>query len=165
LADGAETDPSDRRTGAISIHTDEKNLIAKKERALKRRVEAPEIGEVTLLNQLQTNALFPPLAEEFRSVHVSGAARVDGRKMCNSLFRAAEKLVATIIDGEAVLLQENNRILGVALNKEKIMADTVIATSGAWMNELLHPLDIQLDVSAQKAHIMHLQLPDQQTDD
>src|SRR5699024_7456562 len=124
-----------------------------------------EIGEVTLLNQLQTNALFPPLAEEYRSVHVSGAARVDGRKMRNSLLRAAEKLGATMIDGEAVLLQENNRMLGVAVNKEKIMADTVIATSGAWMNQLLHPLDIQFEVSDQKAQSMHLQLPDQQTDD
>src|SRR5690625_6011205 len=136
-----------------------------RERALKRREEAPEIGEVTLLNQQQTKSLFPPLAEEYRSVHVSGAARVDGRNLRNSLLRAAEKLGATMIDGEAVLLQENNRIRGVSLNKEKIMADTVIATSGAWMNELLHPLDIQFDVSAQKAQIMHLQLSDQQTED
>ncbi len=165
LAEDGETDTGYRRTGAISIHTDEKKLFAMRERALKRREEAPEIGEVTLLNQQQTKAFFPPLAEEYRSVHVSGAARVDGRKLRNSLLRAAKKHGATMIDGEAVLLQENDRILGVSVNKEKIMADAVIATSGAWMTELLHPLDIQFDVSAQKAQIMHLQLPDQQTDD
>src|SRR5699024_10980673 len=46
-----------------------------------------------------------------------------------------------------------------------IMADAVIARSGAWMNELLHHLDIQFDVSARKAQIMHLQLLDKQKDD
>src|SRR5699024_4177345 len=165
LAEDGETDTGYLRTGAISIHTDEKKLIAMKERALKRREEAPEIGEVTLLNQQQTKSLLPPLAEEYRSVHVSGAARVDGRNLRNSLLRAAEKLGATMIDGEAVLLQENNRIRGVSLNNEQIMADPLIATSGAWMNELLHPQDIQFVVSAQKSQVMHLQLPDQQTDD
>src|SRR5690625_6651880 len=80
-----------------------------RERALKRREEAPEIGEVTLLNQQQTKALFPPLAEEYRSVHVSGAARVDGRKLRNSLLRAAKKHGATVIHGDAILLQEKDR--------------------------------------------------------
>src|SRR5690625_1574357 len=56
LAADGETNTGYRRTGAISIHTDEKKLFAMRERALKRREEAPEIGEVTLLNQQQTKA-------------------------------------------------------------------------------------------------------------
>src|SRR5699024_5821601 len=40
LAEDGETDTGYRRTGAISIHTDEKQLIAMKERALNERVEA-----------------------------------------------------------------------------------------------------------------------------
>lgn len=163
LAADGETNTGYRRTGAISIHNDEKKLIAMKERALKRREKAPEIGKVSLLNQQQTKASFPPLAEGYHAVHVSGAARVDGRKLRNALLCAAEKHGAMIINGSATLLQENTRIVGVSVNNEKIMADSVIATSGAWMNELFQPLHLQFDVSAQKAQIMHLHLPNQQT--
>lgn len=160
LAHDGETDTGYRRVGAISIHTDEKKLIAMKERALKRREDAPEIGEITLLNEQQTNECFPLLAEGYRSVHVSGAARVDGRSLRNALLSAAEKHGATMIHGNASLLYEGTTIIGVKVDGESFMADSVIATSGAWMNELLAPLDVQFDVTSQKAQIMHLQLPD-----
>lgn len=154
-----ETETGYSRVGAISLHTDEKKLNAMQERAIKRRGDAPEIGDVTLLNDQETKSFFPVLADGYRAVHVSGAARVNGRSLRDALLSAAARHGAVTIYGHADLLQEGENIIGAIVNGEKISADIVIAASGAWMNELLEPLGVQFAVTAQKAQIMHIQLP------
>lgn len=154
-----ETETGYRRVGAISLHTEEKKLTAMQERAIKRREDAPEIGKVSLLNEQETTSLFPVLANGYRAVHVSGAARVNGRSLRDALLNAAVKHGAEIIRGDAHLLFEGKNVTGITVNEEKVGADTVIATSGAWMNELLQPLGIKFAVTAQKAQIVHIQLP------
>ncbi|MBM7600402.1 D-amino-acid dehydrogenase [Virgibacillus halotolerans] len=163
LANDGETETGYNRVGAISIHTDEKKLIAMKERAIKRRDQAPEIGEVTLLNTTQTKEMFPPLADGYGSVHVSGAARVDGRALRHALVQGAKKRGATIIHGDAKLIYHGNQITGAVVHDSLIEADTVIATSGAWMDELLQPLGVSFNVVPQRAQIMHLQVTDYNT--
>ncbi|GAB4073838.1 FAD-binding oxidoreductase [Barrientosiimonas marina] len=165
LAADGETRTGYAQTGAISIHTDEQKLIAKKERALKRREDAPEIGDVTLLDAQETNKQFPHLSEDYASVHVSGAARVHGRAMRDALIRGAQKHHATIIHGDAQLIQNGSRITGVTVNGESIEADQVIAACGAWMHELLAPLNIKFNGTSQKAQILHLQSPSTDTSD
>ncbi|WP_090085523.1 NAD(P)/FAD-dependent oxidoreductase [Lentibacillus persicus] len=163
LADDDETETGYAQTGAISIHTDEQKLIAKKERALKRRKDAPEIGEVTLLNKKQTNELFPHLSEDYASVHVSGGARVNGRAMRDALISGAQKHGARMITGDASLNYDQTQITGVTVNGETIKADKVIAACGAWTPELLKPLNIPFNGTLQKAQILHLQSPNAAT--
>ena len=76
--------------GAISIHHDQEKLLAMEKRALNRKVEAPEMGDIQLLSPKETKALFPPLADGYGSVHISGAARVDGRALRDALLQADE---------------------------------------------------------------------------
>lgn len=159
LANDGEIETGYARVGAISIHTDEKKLVAMKERAIKRREDAPEIGDVTLLDTAQTKAMFPLLNDEFRSVYVSGAARVDGRALRNALIRGAQKHGASIVNGNASLVHKGPHIIGAMVNGDTIKADVVIATAGAWMDQLLQPLGIAFDVVPQRAQIMHLHLP------
>lgn len=165
LADDGETETGYAQTGAISIHTDEQKLTAKKERALKRQEDAPEIGEVTLLDTVQTKKMFPHLADDYASVHVSGAARVNGRALRDALIRGAQKHNATVIHGDAQLIRDASRITGVTVNGETIEADQVIAACGAWMHELLKPLNVHFKGTAQKAQILHLQSPEVDTSD
>lgn len=160
LAADGEIETGYSRVGAISIHTDEKKLIAMKERAINRREHAPEIGEVTLLDEKQTQAMFPLLADGYAAVHVSGAARVDGRALRQSLIQGAKKHGAVIIYGNAQLMYDGNQVKGVAVADDIFEADTVIAASGAWMNELLQPLGVTFNITSQRAQIMHLQVPD-----
>ncbi|WP_188456895.1 NAD(P)/FAD-dependent oxidoreductase [Virgibacillus oceani] len=160
LRNDGEKETGYAKVGAISLHTDEKKLIAMKERAIERRKNAPEIGEITLLDPQETKALFPPLAEGYSSVHVSGAARVDGRALRNALLNAAAKHGATIMNGNASLLHTGRHVTGITVSGKTIEADTVIAASGAWMNDLLKPLHIQFNVWPQKGQIMHVQLTD-----
>ncbi|WP_026590889.1 NAD(P)/FAD-dependent oxidoreductase [Bacillus sp. UNC437CL72CviS29] len=164
LEEDGETDTGYNRVGAISLHTDDKKLDQMEERAYKRREGAPEIGEITRLSPEETKKLFPPLSEEYGSVHISGAARVNGRALRQSLVNAAKKHGATFIKGDAVLIHENNYVKGIYVNGETLTADQVIVTAGAWANELLKPLGINFLVTFQKAQIVHLHMPDTNTD-
>ncbi|CAN7567937.1 NAD(P)/FAD-dependent oxidoreductase [Rossellomorea sp. LjRoot5] len=161
-ADG-ETETGYKRVGAISLHTDVHKLHKMMERAEKRREDAPEIGELTMLTAEETRQRFPLLSEEYQSVHVSGAARVDGRAMRKALLNGAEKQGATLRQGDAKLLNEDNRIIDVKIGDEVLRADGVIVTAGAWANELFQPLGINFLVSSQKAQILHLQAGGQET--
>lgn len=163
LAEDGETEIGYSRVGAISIHHETDKLSAMEQRAYKRRENAPEIGDIKLLNKIETKEAFPLLADDYQSIHVSGAARVNGRLLRQALLRGAKKHGADIRDGDAQVVFETNQVQGVRIKDETLYADTVIATNGIWMNELLKPLDIQFAVTSQKAQIMHLGLHDCKT--
>ncbi|KKE80140.1 FAD-binding oxidoreductase [Bacilli bacterium] len=163
LEKDGETETGYSQVGAISIHTDEKKLFGMKERALKRRETAPEIGEITILDETKTKELFPLLAEGFQSVHIAGGARVDGRAMRDSLIRGAKRYGATVIFGDAKLIANGEKVVGASVGNDMFEADKVIATSGAWMNELLEPLGVQFDVVPQKGQILHVKMPNMDT--
>ncbi|MEH7123171.1 MULTISPECIES: NAD(P)/FAD-dependent oxidoreductase [unclassified Bacillus (in: firmicutes)] len=156
-ADG-ETETGYKKVGAISIHTDEDKLEKMEERAFKRLESAPEIGEITKLSPDETNKRFPPLAGEYSSLYISGAARVNGRALCQSLINAAKKHGALYMHGNAVIQFNEKIVTGVTVNGETFLADHVIVTAGAWAKELMQPLGVNFLVSPQKAQIIHLHL-------
>jgi D-amino-acid dehydrogenase len=148
-----------KQVGAISLHTDREKLEKMAERARKRREEAPEIGEITILSPDETRQLFPPLSDEFGSVYISGGARVNGRALRDALVNVAKKKGAVFVEGDASLLMENNSVLGIKINGQIIQADSIVITAGVWADKLLSPLGIKFLVTAQKAQIVHLDLP------
>ncbi|EIJ82311.1 FAD dependent oxidoreductase [Bacillus methanolicus PB1] len=156
-ADG-ETETGYSRVGAISLHTDPDKLEKMAERARKRREDAPEIGEITILSPSETKRLFPLLSEEYGSVHVSGGARVNGRALRNSLVNAAVMYGASFLQGDATLIFKGNQITGIKLNGSTLEADQIIVAGGAWTKELLQPLGINFLVKPQKAQIIHLEM-------
>lgn len=151
------------RVGAISIHTDEKKLLAMEKRALARITDAPEIGEVHILTAAETQNLFPPIASGYGAVYISGAARVDGRALCERLLKGAQQFGATLIRDNGSLIVARDKVLGVQTPEKSYLADQVIITSGAWAKQLLQPLGITFQVGFQKAQIVHLQLSDVDT--
>lgn len=163
LEEDGEKDTGYKKVGAISIHTDEEKLNKMEERALLRREEAPEIEEITRLSQMKTRELFPPLKEEFASVHISGAARVNGRALCSALLKAAKKHGANFIQGNASVEFKDQKVTGVKVDGHILLGDIVIVTAGAWANELIKPLGLTILVSPQKAQIVHLRMPDADT--
>ncbi len=161
-ADG-EKDTGYKRVGAISLHTDSTKLEQMAERARKRREDAPEIGEITILSPSDTKNLFPPLSEEFGSVHISGGARVNGRALRDALIRSAKKYGTTFLKGDASIVFKDNKVMGGKIAETTLLADQVIVTAGAWSKELLQPLGIDFLVKPQKAQIVHLAMPDTDT--
>ncbi|WP_270182271.1 NAD(P)/FAD-dependent oxidoreductase [Alkalihalobacillus sp. CinArs1] len=151
-----ETETGYKKVGAISLHTDEKKLDKMIERALKRREDAPEIGEIRKLTTEETKAMFPPVSEDYQSVYVSGAARINGAALRKALLRVAKKFGATMVEGNAQLLHTAGNVTGVKVSDREIKADNVIVTAGAWANELFEPLGLSFQVTSQKAQIVHL---------
>ncbi|MNS80907.1 Hydrogen cyanide synthase subunit HcnC precursor [compost metagenome] len=131
------------------------------ERAYQRLEDAPEIGEITRLDEHRTRERFPLLMEEYSSVHIGGAARVDGRALRDALLRAAVRNGAELIHRDAKIDFQAGRVMGVTCGANRYPADIVIVCAGAWAGQLLGPLSIDFQVRYQKAQIMHLQLPDE----
>lgn len=160
-----ETETGYARVGALSVHHDVEKINKMEERAHQRKPDAPEIGEITRLNEEDTCERFPLLKEDYHSVHISGAARVDGRALRDALIRSAQRKGAEYIKGDAVLQYESSRVTGVRVATDTFSADTVIVCAGAWAASLLKPLGITFQVSYQKAQIMHLQVQNEQDTD
>lgn len=165
LERAGETETGYAQTGALSIHTDPDKINKMAERAKLRREDAPEIGTITCLDENDTRARFPLLGEGYSSVHISGAARVDGRALRDALIRSAEQHGARLIEGEAVLLYEGEQVTGAQVQSERYIADRVVVCAGAWANELMEPLGIHFNVHYQKAQIIHLRTSNRQNID
>ncbi len=159
-ADG-QSETGYARVGAVSLHTDARKIEQMRERAEKRKADAPEIGDIEVLGEEQVKALFPLLGEGYQAVRVSGAARVDGAKLRDALIAAAVSRGAVLHEGEAVLSTENGHVTGVTVNGETLPGDEVILCAGAWADKLLKPLRLDFRVTYQKGQILHLQSPDQ----
>ncbi|MGW8441862.1 NAD(P)/FAD-dependent oxidoreductase [Paenibacillus sp. S33] len=162
LKSEGETETGYAQVGALSIHDDLEKIKKMEKRAHLRQADAPEIGEITRLNEKETHERFPLLVEGYHSVHISGAARIDGRALRDALVRSAQKNGAVLIQGNATLQYESDHVTGVVVGAESFSSDKVIVCAGAWANQLLLPLGIHFKVSYQKAQIMHLQVPNRQ---
>jgi D-amino-acid dehydrogenase len=163
LEEDGQAETGYQKVGAVSIHTDSEKLAKMEERAVLRREDAPEIGEITQLTQTETSELFPALSSEYASVHISGAARVKGRALNQALVNAAQKHGSSLVIGNARLNHCDGKVTGVIVGDTRYEADGVIVTAGAWAPELLEPLGMKLLISPQKAQIVHLKLENTET--
>lgn len=158
-----EMDTGYKKVGAISLHTDDEKLTKIMERALKRREDAPEMGEIIRLTSSETHKLFPLLDESFSSIFVSGAARVNGRALCQALINAAKKNGAAFCVGDASIVFKDKLITGVKINDELIPANKVIDATGVWSQKLLKSLGVNFGVTSQKGQVIHLRMPNMDT--
>jgi len=145
-----------KQNGAIHLHQNIEQLKKLKNIALKRREDAPEIGNVHILNEKETLDKFPLLNEGYSSLYVKGAARIDGRALRDSLINAAKKHGAKYIKATAQLNFSKECVLGVRINGDTIGADATVLTNGVWMKEILLPLQLNFDVKMQKGQLVHV---------
>jgi D-amino-acid dehydrogenase len=153
-----------KQVGIVSIHEDSK-LDKMEQKAWERFEDAPEMGTIKRLSSEETRDLFPYATEKYGSLYVSGAARVDGGAVRGALTRAAVRLGATVIHGDAQLLIEEGQVAGVRVDGKDLRADIVVSAGGAWAAPLFQPLGLELKVVPQKAQILHLTAHGEQTGD
>jgi len=163
-ADGIE-ETGYAQVGSLSLQEDQHKLEELYELISERREEAPEIGEVKLLDEAETQKRFPLIPGGFGAVYVSGGARVDGRLLRDALLQGAARHGMKQIRGDAELITAGGKVLGIGTADGELEADTVIAVNGAWMRDLLDPLLAEsgryFDVRPQRAQIVHLSLDDE----
>ena len=165
LEEDGETDLGFRRNGALIVADDPDEIATYVDVLRQRRAQTPEMGQVEQLSPRGTRDLFPPLRDDLAGAYVTGGARVDGRRLTAALLRAAQRRGVAMRQGEATLDMNGDAVTGVRLNGERITADTVIVTAGVWAPSLLARMGIALPVHPQRGQIMHLRLPNQNTDD
>ncbi|MFO6498328.1 NAD(P)/FAD-dependent oxidoreductase [Bacillus sonorensis] len=152
------------KTGALRVTRDAEALDQIERKLREQTDDKAAIGEITRLSNDEAKQLFPPLADGMEAILITGAARVDGHLLRNALLQAARKHGAVMLSEKAALSFEQGRIKGVRAGGRLISADTVVLAAGAWTNRLLEPLGIHLHLEPQRGQIVHLKIPDQDTD-
>lgn len=146
-----------KQTGALWLHDLEENLMDTYNRAQQKRVDAPEMGQISLLSPEEVQAHIPALAERFSGVYIEGGARVDGMALNTSLQQAAEQNGAVFLTGKAQLRRTASDQIQVIHNDLPIDSDEIVLTNGAWAKKLASAIDLNIEVVDQKAQIVHLQ--------
>ncbi|WP_449354195.1 NAD(P)/FAD-dependent oxidoreductase [Virgibacillus natechei] len=165
LARDGEHKTGYKKVGALSVSSNSEELDRIEEDLRRRQKDAPEMGEIIRLNAEETKGKFPVLKEDLESIYLTGAARMDGRYLKDSMKRGAIKHGATVIEGEAALIKEGEQITGVTVNNETIYADVIIIAAGAWAPSLLKVLGMKLEVDPQRGQIAHIGMPNTDTSD
>lgn len=167
LASDGEEDVGYAAVGALLVAADgrEEAALGEALRRLEelRRAGVAGVGEVRSLPFGEPRELFPFLRDDVPGIYLSGAARVDGRRLRDALERAARRRGARSVRGAASLLLRGGRVRGVRVGGEEIPADAVVAAAGAWTGELCRPAGLRVPVYPQRGQIAHLRVPGAQT--
>lgn len=163
LADDGVADIGYAVNGSLVVDADAARLDALEARVRARTAQGSAAGTVTRLTEAEARALFPPLAPGLAGLHVSGGARVDGRRLRAGLLEAARRRGADVRDGAAALSAGPGGRPAVTVDGERVDADVVVAAAGAWSNRLLAPLGVALPVEPQRGQLAHLSLPGTET--
>lgn len=149
----------------VALDDDEQAMIGEmKQVAEQRRSDGvPGIGDLSLVDAQTAREMFPAISEIRQALHISGAARLDGRLLRNALISAAEKHGLHRATGEARLAIEHGNARGVIVDDERIDADAIVVAGGAWSSELFSELGIDLPVEPQRGQIAHFSVPDTTT--
>lgn len=119
----------------------------------------PNLGEIEDIDGAAARALFPPVRDVPRALHVPEAARVDGAKLRDALTEGARRLGARLVVDAGELEIGEDGGLAVIAGGERIGADRVILAGGAWSNEVAGRLGVQLALEPQKGQIVHIDMP------
>ncbi|MFL2133228.1 NAD(P)/FAD-dependent oxidoreductase [Desemzia sp. FAM 24101] len=142
-------------------------LLAKLEKiAVKRREDAPAIGELAILSPEEITEKMPLLDVEEHALFASGGAKVDGALLTSKLKEQAQKNGAVVINDAIELSVADTAEQRYSLKSEtnEQTFDKVVLTVGAWLPKLLEPLGYSVDIRPQKGQLVELHL-DAKTDD
>jgi len=123
------------------------------------------IGEITMIDSGEARRLFPPLADVTGALHLTGASRVDGRLMRDSLRAALIKRGGTVVDGAAALHREGSGISRVSAGNRTFTPGAVIVSGGAWTPEVAKQIGTDLAIYPQRGQILHFDVPGSRTTD
>ncbi len=159
LAGDGQQETGYARVGALCVTDQAETLPGMAALLRSRQASAPEMGDVTALAPGEPGQLFPPLAPALAGFWVTGAARIDGRAIRDSLLRAAVARGARRLPGNATLERSGDRVTGARVGAGRIDADAVVVAAGAWTAQVCAGFGAQLPVAPQRGQIVHTRLP------
>lgn len=124
---------------------------------LKRREDAPEIGELAILSPEEIQDKIPIYDKDNSAVWASGGAKVDGSQLVNLLLEKVKENQATIIEERADLTVLDNGEYQVASERHTDTFDKVVLANAAWLGQTLEPLGYDVDIRPQKGQLAELE--------
>jgi D-amino-acid dehydrogenase len=158
LAADGEVDVGYATTGSLVVDADPAVLDELERRVRARIRDVPAAGPVQRLDPVSAQGLFPVLAPELSALHVSGGARVDGRRLRAALLRAAGVHGTRLVRERATVGPREGSGPQVQAAAHPLEADAVVVAAGAWSAHLLAPLGYEVRVEPQRGQIIHLRL-------
>ncbi|TWT10390.1 FAD-binding oxidoreductase [Streptococcus sp. sy004] len=128
------------------LKKDESKLTELYQLAQSRQEESPLIGHLALHDKAKVQQIFPNLKGFNQALYASGAARVDGSQLTQTLLAASG---VGYVQKKVTLKQEKT---GYKIDGQ--VFDQVILATGAWLGELLSPLGYQVDLKPQKGQLL-----------
>lgn len=169
LAEDGETDTGYATPGELFVARDEDEAARLPEArdliASRKAAGIGNVGDLALLDGAAAKERFPALADLPGAIWISGAARVNGRRLRASLQRAAERHGAEVLLGDAELTREGDRVTEVRVGHQRLAPETVVIAGGAWSNALGEAIGVSIPLYPQRGQIMHLDLPGVRTGD
>ncbi|GEK90083.1 Glycine/D-amino acid oxidase [Alkalibacterium putridalgicola] len=144
-----------KRVGTLLFKQKDKQLEELLEIGLKRREDAPEIGELTILPPQKIKEMIPIYTKNKSALYASGGARVDGEKLVELLLSKAVSNGA-VLKRERVSVEQDGKMYAVVSESETEHVDAVILAVAAWLPELLEPLDYEVDIRPQKGQLVEV---------
>lgn len=163
LAERGETDFGYRQVGALVLAETEAQMQEIEARVLPRIADVPEAGDVRRVGSAEIKAMFPPLRDGLMALHIPGGARVEARGIAGAMMRAAQANGAIFRRGHAEIGAQG-ALASVSLGGERLEADLIVMTAGAWANQTLEAVGTTLAVEPQRGQIVHLGVKEQTID-
>ncbi len=148
-----------QKTGTILYKKNEKLLNKLMVLAEERKIEAPEIGDISLLTKEEITQLIPIVTSTNSALYITGGAKIDGDKLVQMLLKEVTNAMNELIKTKIITIsfEENKWIL-----KDKSTTyyfDKLILAGGAWIGELLRPLNLTVDIRPQKGQLIEIDTP------
>lgn len=157
LADAAIPHEVYQKVGTLLFTKKDKQLEELLEIGKKRRVDAPEIGDLKILTPAEIKDLVPIYTKDKRALFAAGGARVDGKEL-------VALLIQTAINNGLQLIQERAQLKPNESDKYHVQSpsltetfDAVVLANAAWLPETLAPLGYEVDIRPQKGQLVELQ--------
>lgn len=154
LAEAGVHDIGYRRSGALVVNRDASVIEVVEQRVRVRAAASRTAGDVRRVDPGTARELFPPLADGYHGLHISGGARVDGRALRTGLLEAAAAHGATRVEAGAELTDDG----AVTVDGSALPADAIVVAAGAWTDRVLRPLSVRVRVEPQRGQLIHLRV-------
>ncbi len=152
-----------KKVGTLLFKKKPEYLTEMLETGEKRRLEAPEIGELAILTADEIREKIPLYQGENSALWASGGARVDGGRLVELLLSRAVENGAAVIKKKARFKRADQGYSVLTDHSEGIF-DSVVLSAAAWLPDLLDPAGYNVDIRPQKGQLAEVQLADHHTE-
>ncbi|MFW7432031.1 NAD(P)/FAD-dependent oxidoreductase [Vagococcus carniphilus] len=159
LSQTNETKDVYQKTGTLLYKKNEAFLAKLNKLAEDRKVDAPEIGDITVLSKSDIIKLFPEITLDDSALFITGGAKIDGAKLVQMLLNETKKASGTIIKTKITEISYQNEKWHLKEAENIHIFDHLILAGGAWVGDLLRPLDLDVDIRPQKGQLIEIEVP------